>query len=161
MSEEQALKVVEVTDENGDDDTEAAIAEFDEKVGPKLPERSNSGRGVKHEPTDAKRYVAYALSAEGVPQHRIAERIGISRSTLQKYYSAELKEGRDISLERVEEKAYEMALSGNYPGMTTWWLKREEGIRKRTGEDSSDGGGIITYLPDNGRQRDEGEDQDG
>ena len=161
MSEEQALKVVEVTDEDGaDSDEKTTIAEFDDtetavaETKDSIPPRKKAGR-PPHEPTETNRDIVYALAAEGIPQSRIASRIGVSISTLRKYYQPQLDEGMEVADDQVKQTLFEMATSGNYPGMTTWYIKRKDARDKKREDIERTDGGIVVYLPDNDRERED------
>jgi len=60
-------------------------------------------------------------------QHTIAKIMGISNATLNKYYSHNLLVGKEKRTARVAGVAYEMAVSGESPSMTTFWLKTQAG----------------------------------
>jgi hypothetical protein len=53
--------------------------------------------------------------------------MGISNATLTKYYSHNLLVGKEKRTARVAGVAYEMAVSGESPSMTTFWLKTQAG----------------------------------
>jgi hypothetical protein len=53
--------------------------------------------------------------------------MGISNRTLTKYYKHNLSIGREKRTARVAGVAYEMAISGESPSMTTFWLKTQAG----------------------------------
>ena len=63
----------------------------------------------------------------GLDQHTIAKVMGISNATLTKYYMHNLLVGKDKRTARVAGVAYEMAVSGESPSMTTFWLKTQAG----------------------------------
>jgi hypothetical protein len=63
----------------------------------------------------------------GLDQHTIAKVMGISNATLSKYYSHNLLVGKEKRTARVAGVAYEMAVSGESPSMTTFWLKTQAG----------------------------------
>ena len=63
----------------------------------------------------------------GLDQHTIAKVMGISNATLNKYYAHNLAVGKEKRTARVAGVAYEMAVSGESPSMTTFWLKTQAG----------------------------------
>jgi hypothetical protein len=69
------------------------------------------------------------LAEKGVPVKSIAAYFGMGKSTFDRRVSENdelklvLEKGRSKSIEAVASVAYEMALSGNYPAMTMFWLK--------------------------------------
>jgi hypothetical protein len=69
------------------------------------------------------------LSAKGVPVKSIAAHFGMGKSTFDRRVSESeelklvLEQGRSKSIEAVASVAYQMALSGNHPAMTMFWLK--------------------------------------
>jgi transposase len=63
----------------------------------------------------------------GLDQHTIAKIMGVSIGTLVKYYKATLETAREQRTAKVAGVAYEMAVSGQSPSMTTFWLKTQAG----------------------------------
>ena len=63
----------------------------------------------------------------GLDQHTIAKVMGISNATLTKYVMHNLLVGKEKRTARVAGVAYEMAVSGENPSMTTFWLKTQAG----------------------------------
>ena len=115
-----------------------------------------------HVPTEDRKSIVLEKSRKGVPHHVIARSIGISKPTLYKYYREELDEGKEEALEKLEGKAFEMALEGDNAHHLHWMLERLDPEKwSRTAELDVTSGGeklgaeIVTYLPDNGRGRDD------
>lgn len=86
----------------------------------------NKGRH-KHNPTEDDYKKVECMSDMGLDQNSIAKIMGISVRTLRKYYRKELELSSEKRNARVAGVAYEMALSGESPSMTTFWLKTRAG----------------------------------
>lgn len=77
-----------------------------------------------HIPTmDSRRRVS-DFAAVGMPQHLIAEIIGISVPTLELHYPKELKQANPLLTQRIAQTAAQMALNGN-ERMLALWLKTQ------------------------------------
>ncbi|MBT3981260.1 MAG: hypothetical protein HOE90_07885 [Bacteriovoracaceae bacterium] len=83
------------------------------------------------------------LAAKGLSVGSIAGSLGISKSTLDRRIaeSEELKlaleKGRSYGVTEVASKAFEMAMSGDYPAMTMFWLKCRAGWSEKPQNDLS------------------------
>lgn len=66
-----------------------------------------------HEPTEEKRQIVYALSADGVPQKRIAKEINVSNTTLHKYYGKELNTAAITKIRLISNILFQKALKGD------------------------------------------------
>lgn len=88
----------------------------------------------KYEPADKDKQQVSVLGALGLKDEQIALVLGVSESTLQKYYNTELKSGRVLALARVGQTAYNMAISGEQPAMTMFFLKCRGGWREKPDE---------------------------
>ena len=77
----------------------------------------------KHTPTEESNAFVLGCVLVGMNQDQIAATLGISDVTLRTYYREYLDSGLEIANAKVARKAYEMALSGDHPAMTMFWLK--------------------------------------
>jgi transposase len=82
---------------------------------------------TKYDPTDDDYKKVEEMVLIGLDQHTIAKIMGVSIGTLVKYYKATLETAREQRTARVAGVAYEMAVSGQSPSMTTFWLKTQAG----------------------------------
>ena len=89
--------------------------------------KSRMKRGQTYKPTDDDYSKVEEMVTIGLDQHTIAKVMGISNATLVKYYSHNLTVGKEKRTARVAGVAYEMAVSGESPSMTTFWLKTQAG----------------------------------
>jgi hypothetical protein len=89
--------------------------------------KSRMKRGQTYKPTDDDYSKVEEMVCIGLDQHTIAKIMGISNATLNKYYSHNLTVGKEKRTARVAGVAYEMAVSGESPSMTTFWLKTQAG----------------------------------
>jgi hypothetical protein len=89
---------------------------------------------LPHEPTDATRTIAKALSAYGVPHEDIAAKLEISLPTLTKYYQRDLDAGRVEANSRVAERLYQIATQKEIGKASVtammFWLKTRAGWRE-------------------------------
>ena len=81
----------------------------------------------KYKPSDDDYSKVEEMVTIGLDQHTIAKVMGISNATLTKYFAHNLLVGKDKRTARVAGVAYEMAVSGESPSMTTFWLKTQAG----------------------------------
>jgi hypothetical protein len=89
--------------------------------------KSRMKRGQKYKPTDDDYSKVEEMVSIGLDQHTIAKVMGISNATLTKYFAHNLLVGKEKRTARVAGVAYEMAVSGESPSMTTFWLKTQAG----------------------------------
>ena len=89
--------------------------------------KSRIKRGQKYKPSDDDYSKVEEMVTIGLDQHTIAKVMGISNATLTKYFAHNLLVGKDKRTARVAGVAYEMAVSGESPSMTTFWLKTQAG----------------------------------
>jgi len=89
--------------------------------------KSRIKRGQTYKPTDDDYSKVEEMVTIGLDQHTIAKVMGISNATLTKYFSHNLLVGKEKRTARVAGVAYEMAVSGESPSMTTFWLKTQAG----------------------------------
>ena len=89
--------------------------------------KSRIKRGKAYKPTDDDYSKVEEMVTIGLDQHTIAKVMGISNATLTKYFAHNLLVGKEKRTARVAGVAYEMAVSGESPSMTTFWLKTQAG----------------------------------
>jgi len=89
--------------------------------------KSRIKRGQTYRPTDDDYSKVEEMVTIGLDQHTIAKVMGISNATLTKYFAHNLLVGKEKRTARVAGVAYEMAVSGESPSMTTFWLKTQAG----------------------------------
>ena len=89
--------------------------------------KSRIKRGQTYKPTDDDYSKVEEMVCIGLDQHTIAKIMGISNATLNNFYSHNLTVGKEKLTARVAGVAYEMAVSGESPSMTTFWLKTQAG----------------------------------
>ena len=89
--------------------------------------KSRIKRGQTYKPTDDDYSKVEEMVTIGLDQHTIAKVMGISNATLTKYFMHNLLVGKEKRTARVAGVAYEMAVSGENPSMTTFWLKTQAG----------------------------------
>jgi hypothetical protein len=89
--------------------------------------KSRIKRGQTYKPTSDDYSKVEEMVCIGLDQHTIAKIMGISNATLTKYFMHNLLVGREKRTARVAGVAYEMAVSGESPSMTTFWLKTQAG----------------------------------
>ncbi|MDH4378376.1 MAG: hypothetical protein QE263_00510 [Vampirovibrionales bacterium] len=71
------------------------------------------------------------MAAGGIPQDRIAKRLGVSEKTLRKHFRDELDIASDDKHKNVLNTAYGMAISGEHASMTMFWLKCRLGWKEK------------------------------
>src|SRR3954464_10312789 len=70
-----------------------------------------------------------SLAALGLLQQQIAASIGLrSPKTLRKHFRREISQGAAEANAAVARVAYQMAISGKYPLMTRYWIKRSRSL---------------------------------
>jgi len=89
--------------------------------------KSRIKRGQTYKPTDDDYSKVEEMVTIGLDQHTISKVMGISNATLTKYFAHNLLVGKEKRTARVAGVAYEMAVSGESPSMTTFWLKTQAG----------------------------------
>jgi hypothetical protein len=100
----------------------------------------------RFKPTKDQRKLVHSLAAIGLRQEHIASVIGIrSPKTLRKHFGRDIAKGTAEAAATVAAVAYDMAVSGKFPGLTRFWL-------------STIGGGAA-MLSDGIEQEDPGQDQ--
>ena len=84
-----------------------------------------------HDPTDKSRQQVKALSGYGLPQDQIADTVGISESTLKKYYGDELRRGIAVANATVGEALHKQCRRGNTTALI-FWAKTRMGWKERS-----------------------------
>jgi len=83
-------------------------------------------------PTEEQRQKVKCMGGWGMKQEHIAKIIGVrSPKTLRKHFRQELDRGEAEAHAKVNQTLYKMAISGNNPGATIFFLKRG-GLRERS-----------------------------
>ena len=82
-----------------------------------------AGGRRKYEPTDKDLRVVETMAACGMPQESIARVLGIDAKTLRKHFRVALDTSADKANAAVANRAYQMAVAGNPPSATYFWLK--------------------------------------
>jgi len=89
--------------------------------------KSRRPKGKKYTPASDDYDKVLEMVTVGIDQHTIAKIMGISVQTLHKYYKKVLETGAEQRNAEVAGVAYAMAVSGESPSMTTFWLKTRAG----------------------------------
>jgi hypothetical protein len=82
-------------------------------------------------PTDEQRRLVKSLAAMGTPHTDIARKIGVSPKTLRKYFRKELEMGAVEANYKVAQTLFQMAISGEHPACTIFWVKTRNRFRER------------------------------
>src|ERR1017187_8501547 len=101
------------------------------------------GGRPKYKPTEADRNTVRSMAATGFTQEQIATCLGIAGidpKTLREHFAVELDTAANRANAAVASRAYQMAVAGNPPAATFFWLKCRAGWNELTGP-SSDGAG--------------------
>lgn len=85
---------------------------------------------MAHHPTPETRREVEELRACGATQPFIARRLGITEPTLKKHYEEELRFGLESANCAVGKTLFDMAISGECPSATFFWLKTRGGWRE-------------------------------
>lgn len=106
------------------------------------------------EVTDEARSLVRELAGFGLSHEQIARVVthpktgkSISADTLKKYFSEELDEGKAGAAAEVARTAYRMAVSGEAPAMTMFWLKTQLGWRETQHLEHTGAGGAPLQPP--------------
>ncbi len=83
----------------------------------------------RHEVTDKTRAEVRTLSGFGARNEDIAQYIGITKATLEKYYAEELKNGKVKANAAIAETLFKKARDGNITACI-FWLKTRAGWRE-------------------------------
>ena len=83
-----------------------------------------------YQPTDKDREIVKAMASYGISQEDIGNVIGVSHTTLRKYFESEIATAAIQANAKVAETCYAMAVSGQHPAATFFWLKTRAGWRE-------------------------------
>jgi hypothetical protein len=92
--------------------------------------RYPAGGRPRWSPDERRRRAIYEAARRGLPQDLIAQLAGISEATLKRRCAEELHLGATIANLQIAIAAYEMAVSGDHPTMTRWWLQVRAGWKR-------------------------------
>ncbi len=98
----------------------------------------------KYEPTEADRNTVKSMAATGFTHDEIASCLGtsgIDPKTMRKHFGVELKTAANKANAVVANKAYQMAIAGDPPAATFFWLKVRRGWRETTRHEHTGPGG--------------------
>lgn len=116
-----------------------------------MPKENQKGGRPPFEPTDEDRQfvtkaVGYGLTYEQVASLITNPQTGnpLNRETLAKHFPEELEAGKSEAALKVSRTAYRLAVSGETPAMTMFWLKTQCGWRETTHLDHSSSDGTMT-----------------
>ena len=97
------------------------------------------GGRPKYKPTEADRNTVRSMAATGFTQEQIASCLGtagIDPKTMREHFAVELDTAANKANAAVANRAYQMAVAGNPPAATFFWLKCRAGWK-----DLADGAG--------------------
>src|SRR5580704_9597969 len=89
----------------------------------------------KYEPTEADRNTVRSMAATGFTHEEIASCLGtagIDPKTMRKHFRVELATAANKANAAVANRAYQMAVAGDPPAATFFWLKTRRGWRETT-----------------------------
>jgi hypothetical protein len=99
------------------------------------PEKRGRGR-PEFKPTDKMRHLVRTLAGLGQPHPAIARMLGaqfdtsLHQETLRTHFRAELDLGKDEANAKVAGTLFKMAVSGESPAATFFWLKTQAGWKE-------------------------------
>ena len=88
-----------------------------------------------HEPTDATKYLVKELTAYGITQEKIAQRLGISIPTLTTYYQFELDTGKTDVIQKVAKRLVSRALDDDDQDAMKFYLRTQGGWTDKPKDD--------------------------
>jgi hypothetical protein len=106
------------------------------------------GGRPKYKPTEADRNTVRSMAATGFTQEQIATCLGtagIDPKTMREHFAVELDTAANKANAAVANRAYQMAVAGNPPAATFFWLKCRAGWKDSAGP-GSDGAGKTVQL---------------
>jgi len=101
------------------------------------------GGRPKYKPTEADLNTVRSMAATGFTQEQIATCLGtagIDPKTMREHFAVELDTAANRANAAVANKAYQMAVAGNPPAATFFWLKCRAGWNELTGPSSDRAG---------------------
>jgi hypothetical protein len=127
-------------------------------------------------PSDAQRNTVVVMASNGNAKETIARALGISKNTLNRAFKNELQNGFEDVKSRVEATIVRMALNGSL-GAAKFWLFRycpewrvardnmadaaAEAAAQAVADAGGGNGGVRIYIPGNGRDKPDTDDDDG
>jgi hypothetical protein len=108
------------------------------------------GGRPKYKPTEADRNTVKSMAATGFRQEQIASCLGtagIDPKTMREHFAVELDTAANRANAAVANRAYQMAVAGNPPAATFFWLKCRAGWKELA--DGAGGGraSLVVVLP--------------
>lgn len=100
----------------------------------------------EHRPTDESRLLVKELYAAGIQKLRIAARFGISDETLNKYYSAEMDDSKDVMISALGKNLYNDAINGDEKAREFWLKCQGRWSYAKSPEDSEKDNKQLTLL---------------
>jgi len=104
----------------------------------------------KYEPSEADRNTVRSMAATGFTHEAISKCLGtngVDEKTLRKHFRHELDTAAQKANAAVANKAYQMAIAGDPPAATFFWLKcRANWREKQEIEHSGPGGGDFQMI---------------
>lgn len=85
---------------------------------------SIGGAREKHEPTDEMRAKIEALAGYGLPQDMIGRCVGLSESTVKKYYTEEMRVGTAKASAQIAQTLFKKAMAGDTASLIFWTKAR-------------------------------------
>lgn len=133
---------INIEELDNDDEVKARINKIHKEVvgGAKIDKLNSPG----FEPTPAQSKSVSVMTGLGMTPAQISDILLIEESLLKVYYKRELAGASPYVNLAVAKKALEMALSGQHPDMTKFWLKTRAGWRETNNVEltGKDGGPI-------------------
>jgi hypothetical protein len=85
-----------------------------------------------HTPTPETRKQVETLAGYGLTVEQIGHVLECSHDTVSRHYPAELERGQAVACAKVAQTAFQMAVGGQEPAMTMFWLKTRARWRETT-----------------------------
>lgn len=82
--------------------------------------------------TEEDKRLVHQLSGLGITQDQICDILDISRNTLTKYFSSELRKGKAQANAKVAESLFRLATEGDNVTAKIFWLKCQAGWKETT-----------------------------
>ncbi len=111
------------------------------KNGVTLPKWTGLASRREDVPEETK-FQVQAMAELGLPLEHIAIIVGMSKMSLEAYCSDEIAAGRANGHQKVASKLFDMAVDGEHPAMTTFYLKAKAGWKETTSVEFPDANGV-------------------
>lgn len=98
--------------------------------------------GRREDVPEETKFQVTAMAELGLPVEHIAIIVGMSKMSLEAYCSDEIAAGRANGHKKVASKLYDMAIDGEHPAMTTFYLKAKAGWKETTSVEFPDVNGV-------------------